>query len=115
MRLCDAGNRPSLCTTCGNTGNDDTRFVDTEAVREGPAVLDKETGQIAVDPRGAQVILEDVYICDGCGQTIADLFAYIPGLHRRHLEEIRRMRAELEHAEGEIRLLRQLKGLEVAA
>lgn len=109
MRIADP--RPSLCTLCGNAGTPDTRYVDCEAVREGPQILDAQTGTIALDPRtGALVTLEDVYVCEPCGRNIAELFGTEPTLHTLHLEEIRRGRAEIEELQDTVARLRAAIG-----
>lgn len=119
MKLCDTESRPSLCTVCGNSGDENTKFVDTECVREGPVVYDKESGGIAVDPRGAQITLEDVYLCQSCIADAAEIAEFVPNLHRRHLEEIRRLRVyerdwdDLEAVKS--RYIELLEKVEVAA
>jgi len=93
MRLADP--RPSLCTACGNSGEQSTRYVDCESVREGPVVLD-DTGQIAVDPHGALVTFDDVFLCDGCVRAAAALLEVKPELHSRQLREIKRLELQVE-------------------
>lgn len=89
MKLADP--RPSLCTACCNSGEAHTRFVDTGAFREGPVVLDKSTGEMAVDYRGMVIQMDDIYLCDACVREAAEIIGYKPELHRKQLGEIRRL------------------------
>lgn len=86
MRLCDESSRPSLCTACGNAGDETTRFVDLDCEREGPVVLDTN-GDLATDRKGAVVTLDDVFVCEGCVRIQAELIGFRPELHSRQMRE----------------------------
>lgn len=97
MRLADP--RPALCTLCCNTGHETTKFVDTGAFREGPLLRDSATGEIAVDPSGAQITLDDVYVCDACVRWMAKLIGedeFAEEIRSQFLET-RRLQLAVEH------------------
>jgi hypothetical protein len=71
--------------------------VDFEVFYDGMPVVDGE-GKLAIVPGiGEQYRHDALYLCDSCVRQAAEVLAFKPELHRRQLQEIRRLELEVEH------------------
>ena len=93
--------KPAYCCVCLCSSGPDVRFVDFGARRSIGAVVDPISG-------GLLARLDKVEICEACVREAGEVLEFVPQLHRTHLNEVRRLRAENDRLEGENKLLRSL-------
>lgn len=89
VRLSDPN--PGHCAGCFCASGPDVRFVDFDGVQ-----LDRGA---FVNPISMGVLdsIDELHLCEACIRNAAETLDLKPGLHRRQLNEIRRLELDNEH------------------
>lgn len=95
MRLADPP--PGFCSACFGAAPE-RRFIDFQADYDGAPVLDRETGTIAVMPWSGELGGHDnLYLCENCVRTAAELLAEKPKLTSALKQENQRTVLQRDH------------------
>lgn len=100
IRLSDP--KPSHCAGCWCGSGPDVRFVDFDGVQLNRGAF--------VDADGAHGVLDSIdelHLCESCVRQAAEILDVRPGLHRRQINEIRRLLAEAAAKDAYIESLEQ--------
>ena len=86
VRLSDP--RPARCAAC--YGSDSERYVDFQAAFNGGAVIEEGSGAVRDS-------IDELHLCEACVRSACETLGFKPELHRRQVNEIRRLELKAEH------------------
>ena len=86
LRISDP--KPARCAGCYSSSDANLRFVDFDGV-----AIDRGA---FVDPTSLAVLdsIDELHLCEACVRNAAEVIEYVPGLHQRQLQELRRLNRE---------------------
>ena len=86
LRISDP--KPARCAGCYCSSDANLRFVDFDGVALDRGAVVEEGSMAVIDS------IDELHLCEACVRNAAEVIEYVPGLHQRQLQELRRLNRE---------------------